>query len=438
MIERERLFKNFDEQREVMEDRINHGIETYRKGYARLNFVDENGKPLKGAKVSIKQLSHDFKFGCNIFKYKCFPTDEENALYEEKFAKLFNLAVAPLYWDDFEPEEGKMRFDKDSPFIDRRPAPELILEFCRERGIEVKGHPLFWLYMVPPWLPNDFEKVKPYLTRRLKKIAQRYDGVFRSFDCVNEVLSVPDTTHVSTGEVEYWNLTNFKGNYAQWVFKQADRFFAESKLNLNERPLPWRDFRKELSPYYLLIENLLNKGCRIEQIGLQYHIFKEPAKLYEVAAFEYNPLHLYRVLDCYGQFQIPISISEITVPGYGTNGEEIQAQTLRNLYRIWFSHKDVEEIVYWNFGDNCAIPSEIRHRGGLLHQDFSEKLSYQVLDDLINHQWRTELEKECEEDFLYFKGFYGEYQLTVFLGEQEITRKIQLSRDGYNEFTIEL
>lgn len=443
MIDKARLFKKFDEQRELMEDKIHSGIEANRKGYARLNFVDSDGEPVYGAKVTIKQLTHDFKFGCNIFKYKCFPTDEENALYEEKFAKLFNLAVAPFYWDAFEPEDGKMRFEKDSIFIDRRPAPELILEFCQQKGIEVKGHPLYWPVLLPKWLPDNYEELKPYLTRRLKKIAERYDGVIQSFDCVNEVTSVPLDDYEPHGETHYRSFKPARGDYPEWVFKQADRFFASSKLNVNETRGAWIQFKKELSPYYLLIERLLTKGCRIDQIGLQYHVFARPEHLYDVSIPAYDPLHLYRVMDCYGQFQIPLSISEITIPGYGANGEELQAEALKNLYRIWFSHKDVEEIVYWNLGDNCAMATgggwaEDQYLGGLLKSDFSEKLSYQLLDELINREWRTELEKESTESFLYFKGFYGEYELAVSHEGKETTRKIHFSRHGYDEFTIKL
>ena len=57
-------------------------------------------------------------------------TDDKNAEYKKRFKELFNLATIPFYWCDLEPEEGKLRFAKDSPKIYRRPAPDLCLEFC--------------------------------------------------------------------------------------------------------------------------------------------------------------------------------------------------------------------------------------------------------------------------------------------------------------------
>ena len=442
MIVREKLFKNFIEQDELMNDKINSGIEMYRKGYFKINFTDSEGNPVNGAKITVRQKKHAFRFGCNIFKLKCFKPEEENRLYEEKFKKLFNMATTPFYWADFEPENGKMRFEKDSVFIDRRIPPELSLEFCRANDIELKGHPLYWQAMVPDWLPGDFEEIKPYLMRRLEAIAERYDGVIKSFDCVNEASYMPmRDDEPGAKSTHYRNFNPLSGDYAEWVFKAADRYFKKSKLVLNETTFPWKhEFKKELSHYYLLAENLIQKGCRIDTIGLQYHNFSSEDTIYELNDFCYNPKHLYKVMDCYGKLGRPLSISEITIPGYD---DEIQAETVKNLYRIWFSHKDVESIIYWNLGDNCAISqndgwAEDKYKSGLVRNDFSEKPSYKVLDNLINHEWKTEFVRETRENHLYFKAFYGDYQVIVERDGKKVTRDLKLSKNGYDEFSFVL
>lgn len=60
----------------------------------------------------------------NAFMIDSFPEKEQNERYEKVFGSLFNLAVVPFYWSDLEPEQGKTRFTKESPFIYRRPAPD--------------------------------------------------------------------------------------------------------------------------------------------------------------------------------------------------------------------------------------------------------------------------------------------------------------------------
>jgi GH35 family endo-1,4-beta-xylanase len=421
-----------------MEDKIQHGIEAYRKGYFKISITDREGNALTGAKVSVRQQSHDFKFGCNIFKLKCFPTDEENLAYEESFKKLFNLATAPFYWDAFEPEEGRMRFDTASSFIDRRIPPELVLEFCRDNGIEVKGHPLYWQVMVPDWLPKDYEEMKPFLIRRLQEIAKRYDGVIKSFDCINEVTSVPMLdSEPRINDTHYRNFNPLNGEYADWAWRETEHAFRQSRLVLNETDSPWGGaFKKEVSHFYLLAENLIRKGRKIDVIGLQYHNFNKPEDMYNLTSHYYNPKHLYKVMDCYGKLGRPLSVSEITVPGYD---DEIQAETLRNLYRIWFSHRNMESIVYWNLGDNCAISggngwAEDLFRSGLIRSDFSPKPSFHALDELINKEWRTNLDLETAQDHLYFKAFYGRYTVSVIHEGQEVTRELHLSKNGYDEF----
>ena len=302
------------EQRDYMEDRIKHGIETNRKGFVKLKFMDAEGTPINNVKLSIKQKTHDFKFGCNFFKYKCYPTEETNALYEERFKKLFNLAVVPFYWSDFEPEEGKMRFEKDSIFIDRRPPSEAILEFCKENNIEPKGHPLFWGTFLPKWLPKDFEQIKPHIVRRLKAISERYDGVIPSFDCVNEALTLPILSNEMEPKAsDYRNALPISEEFPEYMFKKADRFFHESRLIINEAGGHWGNglTKKQRMPFYMLIENLMLKGCRIDEIGLQYHIFSQAKDLPNLAETHFNPKEIYTVLDTFGEFHKPISISEI-------------------------------------------------------------------------------------------------------------------------------
>ena len=56
----------------------------------------------------------------------------------------------------------------------------------------------------------------------------------------------------------------------------------------------------------------------------------------------------------------------------------------------------------------------------------SEKPAYQTLDRLINQEWNTSFEKSIEEQELSFRGFYGEYEITV----DGKTYTVNLDEDG--------
>ena len=137
MDRREIALKYFEQDNPYIKTRIESGIELYRKGDATITIKAENGELPENITVEAEQRSHAFKFGANLFMLDQFPTEEENAIYREKFPQLFNLATLPFYWSTLEPEMGKPRYAKDSPKIYRRPAPDLCIEYCKEKGIEL-------------------------------------------------------------------------------------------------------------------------------------------------------------------------------------------------------------------------------------------------------------------------------------------------------------
>ena len=79
-----------------MEERVlaesDAAIEKNRKAQARVKLLNSKDEPLAGANIAIRQLSHDFLFGCNIYAFDRFKTDAENEAYKQRFAELFNYA----------------------------------------------------------------------------------------------------------------------------------------------------------------------------------------------------------------------------------------------------------------------------------------------------------------------------------------------------------
>jgi len=125
----------------TLAERIQRNIEKYRKGDAAIEVVDVAGKPISGVRIELKQTGHEFLFGCNAFVLGQLKTDERNRCYEETFAKLFNFATGPFYWEGTEPARGELRYSEGARDIWRRPPPDRFLPFAARHGITVKGHP---------------------------------------------------------------------------------------------------------------------------------------------------------------------------------------------------------------------------------------------------------------------------------------------------------
>ena len=90
----------------------------------------------------------------------------------------------------------------------------------------------------------------------------------------------------------------------------------------------------------------------------------------------------------------------------------IQAVIARNLYRLWFSEPGVTGITWWNVVDGGGASGEPSY-SGLYDIDMDKKPVYEVLDNLINHEWKTNLTVRSDENgLLKFRGFRGVYKLS--------------------------
>ncbi len=435
----ETALKYFNEQKEVMDLRVKSGIELYRKGDATITFVAANGELPKDITLEVRQKNHEFKFGCNIFMLDELETEEKNAIYKEKFPECFNLATVPFYWSDLEPEQGKPRYAADSPKIYRRPAPDLCVNYCKEKGIEPKCHCLNYDNFTPDWVKDrTVTEHKALLEKRFREIAERYAKDIPSFEVTNETLQ-------NTKKSKFF----YEDDFVDWSFRMADRYFPNNKLIINDYNIWWPETYNNRHAYYMQIERLLRDGIKhLDSIGMQFHSFFPLENEPERAETVYNPETLYKLMDLYAKLNLPQQITEMTLPAYGGDEENeyVQAELVRNIYSIFFSHPAMEAIIYWNLVDGYAAwapqgdmtAGENKYYGGLLRFDMSEKPAYKTLKKLINEDWHTEETVKANGNTAKFRGFYGDYELIVHADGKTIPVDFKLSKEANNRITIQL
>jgi len=444
MSRREIALKHFEEQKDYMNSRINSGIELYRKGYANLKFVLPDGTKVKNMKFKVEQKSHDFNFGCNMFLLDEFETDDKNKIYREIFPQVFNYAIAPFYWDTLEPKKGKPRYAKDSEKIYRRPSPDLILEYCKEKNIRVKGHCLVYDGFSPEWLPDDINGIKKEIRHHLIEVAEKYGDVIADWDIVNEALC---WQHYGKSR----NLTRFfrDEDYVKFPFKVASTLSYQRKF-INDAFGIWENFKFERTHYYLYLKTLMYENVDFDGIGLQFHQFKPREYEEQYALDRYNPKRMFDALDIFGKFDKPLQISEITIASYNGDAEdmEIQAELAKNMYKIWFSHKNMDGIVYWNLVDGYTHSwdpnslnggmlnlneGENKYGGALLYSDLSPKPAFTTLKKLINEEWHTSGMFGTDDNGVSkFKGFKGMYDIEFEYNGKNYKKEIHL--DGRDDF----
>lgn len=432
-----------------------------RNRQAEASVVLKDVKP--GTEVKVEQLSHAFIFGAHIFNFDQLGTAERNRKYKELFGTLFNSATIAFYWKTFEPQPGKPRFEaaeqdtetfwntvakpKQQPHW-RRPATDPVVAFCEGKGIRLHGHPIIWgnrKWHHPEWLfkqvcpaeerakilalgkglnkltPEEIAALAPTYTREMQRLfekrvvelAERYKGRVQSWDVVNESATDFKRKAMVPGDAickSHYGL--MPGDYTWQAFQTAARLFPkEVKLNINDY-LNNADYTRQ-------VQDLLARGCRIDILGSQMHLFN-PQECLDLAAGKRigkpinTPKEVRATFETLAKAGLPIHLSEITItsPGDDERGRAIQAVIARNLYRLWFSIKPMMGITWWNVVDGCGAPGE-PSTSGLFTRDMEPKPSYHALNTLINNEWKTRLSIKVSEGGRFaFRGFRGAYRLT--------------------------
>ena len=444
---------------------IDADIEKYRKADA--SWALDGVKA--GDKVKVEQISSSFYFGAHIFNYDQLGTDERNEKYKALYGDLFNSATIAFYWKTLEPVEGHPRYDGEyrdtaafwnackNPKLEphwRRPAPGPVVDFCQSKGIRLHGHPLVWgsnKSMYPHWIfghlpaewrdrvptttpdPRDngvralfadytaeqIDKLLPgfaanYLrlyVKRIAEIAFRYGDKVDSWDVCNEsAIDYESGALVPNAALCKSHYGIMPGDYTYRAFKLADALLPKrAKLNINDY--------YHAQCYVDQIEDLRARGCKVDIVGEQMHLFN-PQDCLDIADGKtqlQSPQNVREAMACISQPGLPLHLSEITItaPNNDTRGQAIQANILRNLYRLWFSTKQMMGITWWNVVDDCGAVNE-PSTSGLFSRNMEPKPSFFALDELVNHEWRTNLTVETDENgTVSFRGFRGKYRLML-------------------------
>lgn len=451
-----------------VQKKIDADIEKHRKA----DGVFQLPASAAGKNVKVEQISHDFIFGAHIFNFDQLGTDERNKRYKELYGTLFNSATISFYWKQLELEEGKPRFRSEyrdtadfwnkceEPWKQshwRRPPTDVVVDFCKSKGIRLHGHPLVWgnnTWQFPDWLINELpfeylrkadldrnpvngrlatagmaaafkdmsveemekalpaftERINVLIAKRIAEIATRYGDKVDSWDVVNEsAMDFKSGCQIPGSKLCKSFYGPMPGDYSFRAFKLAEAFFPpEAKLNIN-------DFNVD-QEYLDQTVDLLKRGCKIDIMGSQMHMFN-PQTCQDIADGKekyQSPENITETMDRLSKAGLPIHLSEITItaPGGDRKGEIIQAQITRNLYRKWFSTEKMMGITWWNVVDGCGAPGE-PSVSGIFTRDMQPKLSYFTLNELINKEWRTNLEVQAEKDGkIAFRGFRGNYRLS--------------------------
>jgi GH35 family endo-1,4-beta-xylanase len=215
-------------------------------------------------------------------------------------------------------------------------------------------------------------------------------------DLANEMVSAPFIQEQCGGEQIL----------IDW-YKRAHELDPAVKLTVND----YEQMRGRGTRVDDLVKRFKAAGATVAAQGEQFHD----------RGMWYPPSEVWGLLDRLAANHVEVHLTEITQPDDGATiqggyvdgvvwNSGNQAAYLKQTYRLAFGHPAVAAIVMWNFWDGATwLP-----RGGIVEQNFQPKPAYQALQDLITHEWSTDLSlKASARGEASGRGFYGTYEITV-------------------------
>ena len=384
------------------------------------------------------------------------------------------------YWNALSQEEAmRERFW-------RRPAPGPVIDFLKARDVRIHGHILVWGNAKPYWIydwycpeeekrvfdgigiprhstdlvwepcgqgwnmgymgrvarvwrgkykgldERDLEKKAPVYAKNLRRlfrkrvfdVAAAYGDIADSWDVVNE--SSQDWARYRKSRTGLGYMFSgyglMPGDYPLHALLDAKEAIGRTaNLCINDYNI-CPDFLEQ-------VKDLEAEGARIDVVGCQMHLFNTNdcmrlAKGETNANWVGTPKTISDRLDMMAKTGKPLHVSEVTIaaPGVSDRDRMIQAILTRNIYRAWVSHAKTMGITWWNTVDGAGVAGEPLV-SGLFTRDMKKKPGYYALDQLINHEWRTETKvkvrvkgegegKGERRKIVSFRGFKGRYRLS--------------------------
>ena len=400
-------------------------IEKIRKGDLVIEVVDADGKPVKDASVKLDMQRHAFQFGTAVDASILGATQE--AL---PFTKGRTEPASKLSWEDVQnyrqivrenfnvvtfeselrPHVWKLQHSGNKNWESRRKVfLDQAVPWLQANDIDIRGHYIAWgaidFNAVEKEFVGDPEGHRAWLWEHMADVLPATAGFVTEWDTINHIVGWGKHTY----EIEYGGFEI----YAE-IMKEARRLAPDALHTVNEgRVLP-NGYKRE--PYKEVIRFLNDHGQAPDAVGFMGH--------FELASLT-PPVELLRVYDEFAEIAPKLQLSELDVEA--GDDEQLQADFLRDVLIASFSHPNMVGIVQWGFWER----SHWKPAAALWNADWTPKPAAQVFLDLVKKQWWTNATGKTDEaGQTAFRGFLGDYQVTVEHGGEPVVTQVSLAHDS--------
>jgi len=394
-------------------------IAKYRMGDFSVRVVDRLGSPVPGAKVTIEQTRHAYRFGTCVtasrltdaevpFRDPAMTREQflrDNARYREEFLRLFNFAV-------FENDLKWPFWSGEKPRDFRQETTLGALEWLRDHHIPIKGHTLVWASwrQTPAWLKeleNDKPALQAAILRHIRDVAAATAPFTSFWDVLNEPMSHRDILELLGHEA-----------VAEW-FRTAREALPGQKLVLNDFDLVGNGGNaKRRRGIIALVKDLKTFGGAPDILGFQSHFWSDRLT---------PPEQIWKILDeMHAGTGLPLAATEFDI---NFPNDRVQADYTRDFLTAWFAHPATESFIMWGFWGGAHWFGE---RGAMFREDWTPKPNLEAYKNLVFKEWWTNATGVTDAGGRFTtRAFLGDYNLRVEApGYQPALRRPTLGKDG--------
>ena len=387
-------------------------IAKLRQGQLNVVVHDAAGKPIEGAKVSVRMKRHLFGFGSavdvNMLSGLGFKiTEQDQIKYRNTVDELFSRVVpeSGLRVGNIEGATDPAKPWEAASRLRTQAAVQWTLQWAKDKKMTSRGHYLSWGYL-EPWAAEEVKKGGP------AGLMARYDQHWAfALPFATPYVDEWDALNHPVPFVEADALYNVVGPdvypdiYAK-IRKQTDKLLFVNEDTFN--PDRTAGFDKHM-------KHLIAKGQTPDGCGFQSH-FSD----YAIPAIDEE----WQIYERFGKLVKHLTVTEYDLQ---TLDDQLHADHLRDMMTLCFSHPQMTGFVIWGFWEK-------RHwkpTAAMFKNDWTERPAVQVWRDLVKGKWwtRADLAADAKGEAAT-TAYYGWYDITIEHAGKTKTFEVKHATNG--------
>ena len=387
-------------------------IAKLRQGQLNVVVHDAAGKPIEGAKVTVRMKRHLFGFGSavdvNMLSGLGFKISEEDQIkYRNTVDELFSRVVpeSGLRVGNIEGATDPAKPWEAANRLRTQAAVQWTLQWAKDKKMTSRGHYLSWGYL-EPWAAEEVKKGGP------AGLMARYDQHWAfalpfaapyvdEWDALNHPVPFveADALYKVVGPDVYPDI------YSK-IRKQTDKLLFVNEDTFN--PDRTAGFDKHM-------KHLIAKGQTPDGCGFQSH-FSD----YAIPSIDDE-------WKIYQHFGSMVKLLTVTEYDFQTLDDQLHADHMRDMLTLCYSHPQMTGFVIWGFWEK-------RHwkpTAAMFKADWTERPAVKVWRDLVKGKWWTNADLTSAADGKAItQGYFGWYDITLEHGGKTKTFEIKHAVSG--------